>query len=53
MKEEIEILLKQKELEFVQKGNKNPKLIPCKYLDKYVFNNLHEIFFYDFLHVLQ
>jgi hypothetical protein len=29
------------------------KLTPRKYLDKYVFNDLHEVFFCDFPHVLQ
>ena len=37
----------------MQKDNKNPNLTPHKYLDKYVFSNLHEVFFYDFPHVLQ
>jgi hypothetical protein len=53
MKVEIERWLKTKELEFVQKDNKNPKLTPCKYLDKYVFSDLHEVFFCDFPHLLQ
>jgi hypothetical protein len=53
MKEEIEIWLKTKEIEFAQKDNRNLKLTPCKYLDKYVFSDLHEVFFYDFPHVLQ
>jgi hypothetical protein len=53
MKAEIESWLKTKELEFVQKDNKNLKLTPCKYLDKYVFSDLHEVFFCDFPHVLQ
>jgi hypothetical protein len=52
-KVEIEIWLKTKELEFAQKDNRNPKLTPCKYLDKYMFRDLHEMFFYDFPHVLQ
>jgi hypothetical protein len=52
-KEEIEIWLKIKELEFSQKDNRNPKLTPHKYLDKYVFRDLHEVFFYDFSHFLQ
>jgi hypothetical protein len=52
-KVEIESRLKTKELEFAQKDNKNLKLTPHKYLDKYVFNDLHEVFFCDFLHVLQ
>jgi hypothetical protein len=52
-KAEIESWLKKKELEFAQKDNKNLKLTPHKYLDKYVFNDLHEVFFCDFPHVLQ
>lgn len=52
-KAEIESWLKTKELEFAQKDNRNPKLTPCKYLDKYVFTNLHEVFFCDFPHILQ
>jgi hypothetical protein len=51
-KAEIERWLKTKELEFVQKDNKNPKLTPIKYLDKCVFSNLHEVFFCDFPHLL-
>jgi len=53
MKAEIEKWLKTKELKFSQKDNRNPKLTPCKYMDKYVFNDLHEVFFRDFPHVLQ
>jgi hypothetical protein len=53
MKAEIESWFKTKELEFVQKDNRNTKLTPCKYLDKYVLSDLHEVFFCDFLHVLQ
>jgi hypothetical protein len=53
MKEEIERWLKTKELEFAQKDNRNPKLTTHKYLDKYVFSDLHEIFLCDFPHVLQ
>jgi hypothetical protein len=52
-KVEIESWLKTKELEFAQKDNKNPKITPHKYLDKYVFSDLHEVFFCDFPHVLQ
>jgi hypothetical protein len=46
-------MVEKKELEFVQKDNKNPKLTSCKYLDKYMFSDLHEVFFCDFPHVLQ
>jgi hypothetical protein len=52
-KAEIESWLKTKELEFAQKDNRNLKLTPHKYLDKYVFSDLHEVFFCDFPHVLQ
>jgi hypothetical protein len=52
-KEYIESWLKTKELEFEQKYYRNLKLTPHKYLDKYVFSDLHEVFFCDFLHVLQ
>jgi hypothetical protein len=43
-KVDIERCLRTKELEFVQKDNRNPK-ITCKYLDKYVFSDLHDLFF--------
>ena len=52
MKAEIERWLRTKELEFAQKDNRNPRITPCKYLEKYVFTDLHEVFFYDFLHLL-
>jgi signal recognition particle subunit SEC65 len=52
-KEEIKSWLKTKELEFVQKDNKNPRVTPHKYLEKYVFTDLHEVFFCDFPHLLQ
>jgi hypothetical protein len=45
--------LRTKELEFAQKDNRNPSITPCKYLDKYVFMDLHEVFFYDFPHQVQ
>jgi hypothetical protein len=53
MKEEIEIWLRTKELDFSQKENINLNLTLRKYLDKYVFSNFHEVFFHDFLHLLQ
>jgi hypothetical protein len=53
MKAKIKVWLKTKELEFAQKDNRNPKLTPHKYLDKYVFSDLHEVFFCDFPHLLQ
>jgi hypothetical protein len=51
-KVEIESWLKTKELDFAQKDNKNLKLTPHKYLDKYVFIDLHEVFLFDFPHIL-
>jgi hypothetical protein len=53
MKVEIESWLKTKGLEFVQKDNRNPQITSHKYLDKYVFSDLHEVFFCDFSHVMQ
>jgi hypothetical protein len=52
-KVEIEGWLRTKELEFAQKDNRNPRITPRKYMDKYVFTDLHEVFFYDFPHLLQ
>ena len=52
-KVEIEGWLRTKELEFAQKYNRNPRITPRKYLDKYVFIDLHEVFFYNFPHLLQ
>jgi nucleoid-associated protein YejK len=45
--------LKTKELDFSQKDNKKPKLTLRKYLDKYMFSDLHEVFFCDFPYLLQ
>ena len=52
-KEEIERWLRKKELLFEQKDNKNPKYTPHKYIEKYVFSDLHEVFFCEFPHLLQ
>jgi hypothetical protein len=52
-KVDIEIWLRTKELDFAQKDNRNPRITPRKYLDKYVFTDLHEVFFCDFPHLLQ
>jgi hypothetical protein len=52
-KEDIKIWLKTKEMEFAQKDKRNPRVTPCKYLEKYVFTDLHEVFFYDFPQLLQ
>ena len=43
----------KKELEFSQKYNRNPKYTPCQYLERYVFTDLHETFFYEFPHFQQ
>jgi hypothetical protein len=53
MKAEIEGWLRTKELEFAQKDNRNPSITPRKYLDKYVFTDLHKVFFCDFPHLLK
>jgi hypothetical protein len=53
MKAEIERWLKTKELDFAQKDKINPTLKPCKYLNKYMFSDLHDVFFCDFPHLLQ
>jgi hypothetical protein len=52
-KAEIETWLRTKEMEFAQKDNRNPRVTPHKYLEKYVFTDLHEVFFCDFPHLLQ
>jgi hypothetical protein len=52
-KEEIERWLKTREIDFSQQDNRNPRVTPCKYLEKYVFVDLHEVFFCDFPHLLQ
>jgi hypothetical protein len=52
-KAEIERWLRTKELKFSQKENRNPKYTPHKYLDIYVFSELHEVFFSEFPHLLQ
>jgi hypothetical protein len=44
--------LRTKELEFAQKDNRNPIISTHKYMDKYVFTDLHEVFFCDFPHLL-
>jgi hypothetical protein len=52
-KEEIGSWLRTKEMESAQKYNINPIITPCKYLEKYMFTNLHEVFFCDFPYLLQ
>jgi hypothetical protein len=51
-KEEIKSWLNTKELYFSHKDNRNPRVTPHKYLEKYVFTDLHEVFFCDFAHLL-
>jgi hypothetical protein len=53
MKADIESWLKKKEIEFAEKDNINLKLMSCKYLEKYVFTDLHEVFSCDLPHILQ
>jgi hypothetical protein len=52
-KSEIEIWLKTKKLEFASKDTRNPRVELHKYLERYVFTNLHEDFLCDFPHLLQ
>jgi hypothetical protein len=52
-KAEIESWIRKKELEFAHKDNQNPRITPHKYLEKYVFIDLHEVFFCDFPHLMQ
>ena len=40
-------------MEFSQKDNRNPRVTPHKYLPKYMFTDLHKVFFCDFPHLLQ
>jgi hypothetical protein len=52
-KVEIESWLRTKELELAKKDNRNPRIIPHKYLEKCVFTDLHEVFFCYLPHLLQ
>ena len=49
LKEEIKIWVESKEKEFVEKENKNPKLSTKDWLQRYIFSDLHEVFFATFL----
>jgi len=51
-KEEIEEWLSTKEIEFAVDPNQNPYINTKEWLQSYVFTNLHEIFFVDFLNFL-
>jgi hypothetical protein len=44
--------LEQKEQEFSQKENKNPRLKNKQWLQRYVYTDLHEIFFGEFPNLL-
>ena len=52
-KEEIENQVEAKEKEFAEKENKNPKLSLEDWLQRYLFTDLHEIFFATFPYELQ
>ena len=47
-KEEIRQWLDTKEIKFVVDQNKNPRINAEKWIQRYVFTDLHEIFFADF-----
>jgi hypothetical protein len=51
-KEEIGQWLEEKEHEFSRDQNKNPWISSEQWLQRYVFTDLHEIFFVDFPNVL-
>ena len=47
-KHEIEVWLDHKVKEFVQEENKGPQLTPGEWLGRYVYYDIHEIFFSEF-----
>jgi hypothetical protein len=53
MKEEIERWLIVQELDISHKYNRIPRFNPRQYLERYVFNEIHESFFSDFTTLLQ
>jgi hypothetical protein len=53
MKKEIERWLETKQLEFTQKYNKGSRYTPRQYLQRYVFIDLHEEYFFFFPQLLQ
>ena len=53
MKEDIERWLTVQELEFSHKDNKSSRFKTRQYLERYVFNELHESFFREFPMLLQ
>jgi len=50
-KEDIGKWLYMKDIEFYLYQNKNPQINAKKWLQRYVFTDLHEIFFADFLNI--
>jgi hypothetical protein len=52
-KEEIREWWNTKEIEFAVDQNHNPWINAKEWLQRYVFTYLHEIFFVDFLNVLE
>ena len=48
LKKEIEDWLESKEKEFAEKEKRNPKLSTEDLLQRYVFSNLHKVFFSTF-----
>ena len=47
-KKEIEVWLESKEKEFVEKENRNPNLTAEDWLQRYIFFDLHKVFFTTF-----
>jgi hypothetical protein len=47
-REEIKTWVESKEKEFAKKENKNPRLSTEDWLQRYIFTNMHEIFFATF-----
>jgi hypothetical protein len=45
--------LTTKKFDFAQKNNKTPKYSLCRYLERYIFTDLHEAFFCEFPHFLK
>lgn len=49
MKEEIKNWVEVREKEFVEQEHRNPRLLIESQLQRYIFSNIHEIFFATFL----
>jgi hypothetical protein len=52
-KKYIKIWLEKKKLEFMQKYNRRSTYTPHQYLQRYVFTNLHEAYFFYFPELLK